>query len=87
MYIDRTGTRLESLNVDVDGYRNTKAEFDAVSKYNRGEEIYDRWERVHEKLRPNGSQELREKDWRPHLWRILYAGMVCNLRRWRRRRL
>lgn len=87
MYIDRSGCRLEAMDVQVDGYRDNSALADAMAAYNRGEEIPERWERAHENSRPSSSPELRCRDWRRRLWRLLYAGMVGNARRWRRRRL
>ena len=85
MYIDRSGTRVEHMDVKVDGFKDDQALSDATSDYNRGEEIADRWERTHEGVRPAGSPELRPEDWRYRLWWTLYAGMLNNLRRWRRR--
>jgi len=87
MYFDGKGNRLDSLNVDVNGYTDYKALSEAVTDYNTGNEIMERWERAHEGLRPSGSPNIRMEDWRSQLWWILYGGMIANLRRWRGRKV
>lgn len=87
MTIDRRGNRLDSMDVEVGGYRDNQALSAAVDGYNRGSEVADRWERMHEGMRPTGNPELTRKDWRYGLWWMLYAGMAGTLRRWRKRRL
>lgn len=85
MYIDPKGNRLESMDVDVDGHRESYVLSETVSDYNSGKEIAERWERAHEGLQPFSNPEIREDDWRSQLWWMLYAGMVANLRKWRTR--
>jgi hypothetical protein len=83
MYMDGKSNRVESIDINVSDYSDNEAISEAVEDYNRGDEIADRWKQLH---KTTVGPEIKH-DWRYDLWWTLYAGMIGNLKRWRKRRI
>jgi len=69
LLIDKDGTRLEGMNVDVTGFRDVQLLGNALDSYNK--------EELSENYKEN------EDDWRSNLWYSLYFNLLKRLRRWR----